>query len=308
MRIVFFGTSEFGVPALTALHAAGLPLAAAVTTREKPKGRGLTLQPSPVKVAALKLGIAVLEPENPNTPEFIAELRELKADVIVLAAYRFILKPELLAVPPGGCLNIHPSLLPMYRGAAPIQRALMTGEEATGVSIFLMNEKIDQGDVILREPLDIGPNETCGELGLRLAEVGTRLVLEGLRQLESGDYARIAQSGAGSYAPKIAKEERLIHWRRPARQVHNLIRALAPDPAAYTLLRGKRLEILASELVPETEGTAGEVRIVDRQVLCAAQDGSIRLLRVKPEGGKLMSGIDLVNGKRIAVGDRLGEQ
>jgi methionyl-tRNA formyltransferase len=307
MRVVFFGTSEFAVPALTALHAAGFPIAAAVTTQEKPKGRGLTLQPSPVKVAAEQLGIAVLEPENPNTPEFVAQLRGLRADVVVLAAYRFILKPELLAFPPRGCVNIHPSLLPMYRGAAPIPRALMAGEKTTGVSIFLMNEKIDQGDVILQESVDIGIDEAGGELSRRLAETGARLAIEGLRRIESGDMTRIAQSGPGSYAPKIAKEERVIDWRQPARRVHNLVRALSPSPAAYTLLRGKRLEILASELAPDQTGAPGEVAIAGRQVLCAAQDGSIRLLRVKPEGGKLMTGIDLVNGKRIAAGDRLGE-
>lgn len=307
MRVVFFGTSNFGVPALTALHAAGFSLAAAVTTQGKPKGRGLALQPSPVKISAEQLGIPVLEPEDPNTPEFAARLRGLTPDVIVLAAYRFILTRELLAVPPRGCVNIHPSLLPMYRGAAPIQRALMAGEQKTGVSIFLMNERIDQGDVILQQPAEIGLNETCGELSLRLAETGARLAVEGLHQLESGDYARIAQAGAGSYAPKIARAERVIDWRLPAVRVHNLIRALSPSPAAYTFLRGKRLEILASELAPETRGAAGEVLIAGRQVLCAAGDHAIRLLRVKPEGGKLMTGIDLVNGKRISAGDHLGE-
>lgn len=307
MRVVFFGTSEFGVPALTALSAAGFELAAAVTTPEKPRGRGLALQPSPVKAAAQQSGIAVLEPEDPNAPEFIAQLRELRADVMVLAAYRFILKPAVLTVQPRGCLNIHPSLLPNYRGAAPIQRALMAGEKTTGVSIFLMNEKIDQGDVILQQPTEVGPDETGGELSLRLAEVGARLTVEALRQLEAGDYIRIAQSGPGSYAAKIAKEERVIDWHQPAARVHNLVRALSPSPAAYTLLHGKRLEILASELVAEQNGTPGDVAVINRDVLCQAQGGSIRLLRVKPEGGKLMSGIDLVNGKRIAAGDHLGE-
>lgn len=308
MRIVFFGTSEFGVPALDALREAGIEITAVVTTQEKPRGRGLTMQPSPVKTAAQRSGVPVLEPEDPNRPEFVDRLRELRPEAIVLAAYRFILKPELLAVPPRGCLNIHPSLLPAYRGAAPIQRALMSGETKTGVSIFLMNEKIDQGDVVLQEALDIGPNETSGELAPRLAELGARLVVSGLEALAHGNFQRIAQGrGQGSYAPKLAKEERLIDWHQPAAQIHNLIRALSPSPAAYTLLRGKRLEILASELDSDRHGEPGEAALEDRRLVVAAELGSVGLVRVKPEGGKPMSGPDLLNGKRITTGEKLGE-
>jgi methionyl-tRNA formyltransferase len=308
VRVAFFGTSEFAVPALRALAESGTELVAAVTPREEPKGRGLTLQPSPVKAAALQLGVPVLEPENPNDPEFIRRLGELRPEVIVLAAYRFILKPELLAVPTRGCLNIHPSLLPRYRGAAPIQRAIMAGETRTGVSIFLMNEKLDQGDVILQEPVDIGVNETGGELTLRLAELGARLVIDGLRRFESGGYQRVPQTAdPDSYAAKIGKEERRIDWRLSAGTLHNLIRALAPVPAAYTMLRGKRLEVLKSGVMPDLHGAPGEVTVSGRQVICAAGTGGIQLLQVKPEGSKLMSGSDLINGKRVASGDRLGE-
>ena len=308
MRVAFFGTSEFAVPALRTLAESGTDLAGAVTTRERPKGRGLTLQPSPVKAAALQLGIPVLEPENPNDREFVLQLGELRPEVIVLAAYRFILKPELLAVPTRGCLNIHPSLLPRYRGAAPVQRAIMAGETRTGVSVFLMNEKLDQGDVILQESVEIDANETGGELTLRLAELGARLVIDGLRRLESGSYQRAPQtSDPGSYAAKISKDERWIDWRLPAGTLHNLVRALAPMPAACTMLRGKRLEIIKSELMPDLQGDPGEVTVSGRQVLCAAGAGGIQLLQVKPEGGKLMSGSDLINGKRAASGDRLGE-
>jgi methionyl-tRNA formyltransferase len=308
VRIVFFGTSEFGVPALGALREAGVEITATVTTQEKPRGRGLTVQPSPVKTAAQRSGIPVLEPEDPNRPEFVDRLRELRPEAIVLAAYRFILKPELLAVPPRGGLNIHPSLLPDYRGAAPIQRALMAGETKTGVSIFLMNDRIDQGDVVLQESLDIGANETSGELTPRLAALGARLVVSGLDALAHGNFQRIAQGrGQGSYAPKILKEERRIEWRQPAAQIHNLIRALSPSPAAYALLRGKRLEILASELDSDRHGEPGEVAFENHRLMVAAESGSVRLVRVKPEGGKPMSGSDLLNGKRIAAGEKLGE-
>ncbi len=308
MRIVFFGTSEFGVPALDALREADVEITAVVTTREKPKGRGLVMQPSPVKTAAQKSGIPVLEPEDPNVPDFVDRLRELRPEAIVLAAYRFILKPELLAVPPRGCLNIHPSLLPDWRGAAPIQRALMAGETRTGVSIFLMNDKIDQGDVVLQEALDIGPNETFGELLPRLAALGSGLVVSGLDALTRGNFQRITQErGEGSYAEKVRKEERVIDWHLTAAQIHNLIRALSPSPAAYTLLRGKRLEILASELHTDRHGEPGEATIDGRQLIVAAELGCVGLVRVKPEGGKPMSGADLVNGKRIAAGEKLGE-
>jgi methionyl-tRNA formyltransferase len=308
VRIVFFGTSEFGVPALNALREDGVEITAVVTTQEKPKGRGLTVQPSPVKTAAQKAGIPALEPEDPNRPEFVDRLRELRPDAIVLAAYRFILKPELLAVPLRGCLNIHPSLLPAWRGAAPIQRALMAGETRTGVSIFLMNERIDQGDVVLQEALDIGANETFGELLPRLAALGARLIVSGLDALARGNFQRIAQDrGQDSYAEKIRKEERVIDWHRPAAQIHNLIRALSPSPAAYTLLRGKRLEILASELHSDRHGEPGEAAFDNRRLLVAAELGCVGLVRVKPEGGKPMSGLDLVNGKRIVAGEKLGE-
>jgi len=308
VRIVFFGTSEFGVPALNALREAGVDVTAVVTTQEKPKGRGLTVQPSPVKTAARETGIPVLEPENPNGPEFVDRLRELRPEAIVLAAYRFILKPEVLAVPPRGCLNIHPSLLPVWRGAAPIQRALMAGEKRTGVSIFLMNERIDQGDVVLQETLDIGPNETFGELMPRLAALGAKLVVSGLDALTRGNFQRLAQPrGEGSYAEKLRKEERVVDWHQIAAQIHNLIRALSPSPAAYTLLRSKRLEILASGLDSDRLGEPGEAAWDGRRLMVAAELGSIELVRVKPEGGKPMSGLDLVNGKRIAAGEKLGE-
>jgi methionyl-tRNA formyltransferase len=308
VRIVFFGTSEFGVPALNALREAGIEITAVVTTQERPKGRGLTMQPSPVKTAAQRFGTPVLEPEDPNDAVFIDRLRELRPEAIVLAAYRFILKPELLAVPPRGCLNIHPSLLPAWRGAAPVQRALMAGEKETGVSIFLMNDKIDQGDVVLQDELDIGPNETFGELLPRLAALGAQLVVSGLDALARGNYQRITQDrGEGSYAEKIRKEERVIDWHLPAAQIHNLIRALSPSPAAYTLLRGKRLEILASELHSDRHGEPGEAAFEDRRLIVAAELASVELVRVKPEGGKPMSGADLLNGKRIAAGEKLGE-
>lgn len=308
MRLVFFGTSDFGIPGLKALREAGHQVLAAVTTREKPKGRGRKLAPSPIKTAAQELAIPVLEPDSPNVPEFVAQLTELKPEFIVLAAYRFILKPEVLAVPAKGCLNIHPSLLPRYRGAAPIQRAIIAGEPETGVSIFLMNEKIDQGDVVLQTAANIGENETYGELSKRLAELGAKLVVEALRHVGQDDLRRIPQDlSLASYAPKIGKEERLIDWHKPARQVHNLIRGLSPEPGAFTLFRGKRLEVLRSEVLPERNALPGELVVDDGALRAGAETGSVLLVLVKPEGSKAMSGIDLINGHRIKSGERLGE-
>ena len=284
------------------------PGLAVVTTIEQRKGRGLALQPSPVKRAAQDLGLEVLEPENPNTPEFVAALKALNPDLIVLAAYGFILKPELLAVPKKGCLNLHPSLLPRYRGAAPIQRAIMAGETETGVSVFLMNEKIDQGDVIMQNGVMIGLNETSGELTLRLAELAATMLPQALALVAQGVCPRIVQDPSQAcYARKIAKEERLISWNRPARELHNLVRGLSPAPSAFTFFRSRRLEILGTESFEARTGIPGELVVEGRNLYCGTGMGSLLLTRVKPEAGKLMSGADLINGRRIRSGEKLGE-
>jgi methionyl-tRNA formyltransferase len=316
MRLVFFGSSEFGVPALTVLR--GLAeVAAVVTTGEKPKGRGLALQPSPIKLCARELGLPVLEPDDPNSPEFIGRVRSVAPDLIVLAAYRFILKPDLLAVPSRGSLNLHPSLLPRYRGAAPVQRALMNGETETGVSLFLMNEQIDRGDVVLQRAVPVGVNETCGELSARLAEMSALMLREALPRIESGSCPRVPQDpGLASYAPKIKKEERLVQWTRPAQEVHNLVRALSPAPAAFSFLRGRRLELLGSELLGRSGGSPqrdnprfspGVLTVDGRHLICSAGNGDLLLTRVKPEGGKTITGTDLINGHRVRTGERLTE-
>jgi methionyl-tRNA formyltransferase len=307
MRIAFFGTSDFGLPALRALNA-GPGVQVAVTTRERPKGRGLSLQPSPVKSAALELRIEVLEPDNPNQPEFIAQLVARQPDLVVLAAYRFILTPEILAIPKLGCVNLHPSLLPRYRGAAPIQRAIMNGETQTGVSVFLMNEKIDQGNVIFQRPLTIGDNEKYGELSARLADLSADALLTVLPQVERGNFTALTQDpGLASYAHKIQKDERLIHWNLIARQVHNLIRALSPAPAAYTWFRGRRLEILGSECLDDVPGEPGRLQAAGKRLLVGTAGGSLLLTSVKPEGGRVISGADLINGRRIETGEKLTE-
>jgi methionyl-tRNA formyltransferase len=305
LRVIFFGTSEFGVPALRKLREQA-DVVTVVTTKEMPRGRGLTVQASPIKTCALELGLPVLEPENPNAPESVAQLRALAPELIVLAAYRFILKSELLAISPLGCLNLHPSLLPRYRGAAPIQRALMNGETLTGVSLFLMNEKIDQGDVIMQGQVEIGLNDNAGEVSARLADLSARLLEQALPEIEKNDYSRLAQDPTqASYAAKIRKEERLIDWRLGARQIHNLVRALAPAPAAYSLLRGQRLELTATELQEDRSGQPGELTVDGRHLFCGAGQGSLVLLQVKPEGGRLMTGADLINGRRIKSGEML---
>jgi methionyl-tRNA formyltransferase len=308
MQVVFFGSSDFGLPALRLLADHG-NLVGVVTTKEKPKGRGLALQPGPIRLCAQELNWPVSEPDNPNAPEFLSQFRALKPDLIVLAAYRFILAPELLAIPSKGCLNLHPSLLPRYRGAAPIQRALMAGESQTGVTVFLMNEKLDQGDVLMQRSLSIAPNETCGELSDRLAELSAEMLRLALPMAATGRYSAIPQdSSLASYAHKIIKEERLINWDWPARQVHNLIRALSPIPAAYTFFRGKRLEILGSECADQRAGAPEELQTEGHQLFCGTGSGCVLLTRVKPEGGRLITALDLLNGYRIKTGERVTSQ
>lgn len=307
MRIVFFGSSSFGEPALRAL-AAGPGVVLVVTTQERPKGRGLLPQPSPIKSCARQLGLAVEEPDNPNSPEFVERLQRLNPDLVVLVAYRFILKPVLLELPRLGCVNLHPSLLPRYRGAAPIHRALIAGECQTGVTLFRMNEALDEGDIIAQETVNISDNETYGELSSRLSILGAELLMRCLPDIEHNRIQPIPQDrSCASYAPKIRNEERIIDWRRSAWQVHNLIRGLSPVPGAYTFLRGKRLAVLRSELVPSLTGPAGEVLVDNHQLVIAAAEGGLRLLRVRLEGGREISGSELINGQHLQTGERLGE-
>ena len=306
MRVVFFGTSEFAVPALQALarssHAVGLVVAAPA----QPSGRGRKLVPSPVEQEAHALGLAVLIPRDPNDPAFVAELKSQSPDVAVLAAYGYILKPPLLTAPSLGFLNIHPSLLPRYRGAAPIQRAILAGEQETGVTVIVLSEQVDAGDILKQEAVPVGPDETAGELSQRLADAGARLMLDALTEFGEGKSARTRQdSKLVSKAPKIAKAERDIDWRDSAQGIHNRIRALSPEPGAVTSFRQKRIVLLRSRVHSTLDGgEPGQLLVRHSGLVVAAGSGAVEILELRPEGKRAQTGSDFRNGHRPNAGER----
>lgn len=307
MRVAFFGTSEFAVPALQALAKSGHAVSMVVAAPAQPSGRGRKLVPSPVEREARALGLAVSTPTDPNDPAFVAELTSLQPDAAVLAAYGCILKPALLALPHLGFLNIHPSLLPRFRGAAPIQRALLAGEQETGVTVILLSERVDAGDILEQATVSVGPDETAGELSQRLSAVGARLVLEVLTRLAvTGAAGRTPQDQSlATRAPKLIKSERNVDWRGPAPQIHNRIRALSPEPGAVTTFRNRRIVLLRSHVHPTADqAEPGQLLLQHSGLVVAAGSGAVEIIELKPEGSRAQTGSSFRNGHRPAAGER----
>lgn len=307
MHVAFFGTADFAVPTLKSVHRAGHEVDPVVTSPPKPSGRGRKLRPSPVETAAGGLGLRVLRPENPGEPEFVEIIRDFKPDVAVLAAYGFILRQPLLDLPRLGFYNLHPSLLPRYRGAAPIQRALMDGQTQTGVSVIAMSRAVDSGDIVSQRNVEVGPDETAGELSARLADAGARLMVEVLRAVETDSVERVPQDdAAATLAPKIAKDDRNINWSLPARVIHNRIRALSPEPGAAAAFRGRRLVLLRSHVLAAGGPHEPGLLLSDLSGLAVGTgSGVLQILKVKPEGGKTQTGQAFRNGHHPATGERL---
>ncbi len=310
MRIVFMGTPDFAAGALEALIKAGHEIAAVVTQPDKAKGRSKEPIPSPVKVCALKHDIPVLQPKRIKTPEAVEELRSYGADIFIVAAYGQILSQEILDMPPLGSLNIHGSLLPKYRGASPIQRAIIDGEEKTGITIMQMDAGIDTGDMLYKKETKIGPEDDFETLHDRLTLLGGEAVVEALTLLEQGKLKPEKQDESQScYAPLISKEMGVIDFSRPAISIDRLIRGMTPWPSAYTGLRGKQLKIWKA--VPETQKDVsghvpGEILSVEKDsVIVAAGEGAIRLLELQIEGKKRMPAHDFLLGVRLEPGEVL---
>lgn len=306
MRVAFFGTSEFAVPALRALNESPHDVRLVVAAPAQPSGRGRKLVQSPVEQEARALGLAVLTPVNPNDPAFIAELKSQNPEVAVLAAYGYILKPPLLAMPSLGFLNIHPSLLPRYRGAAPIQRAILAGERETGVTVIVLSEQVDAGDITEQEAVPVGPDETAGELSQRLADAGARLVLNALARFGEGTATRTPQDPKlATRAPKITKPERNIDWRNSAQGIHNRIRALSPEPGAVTSFRQRRIVLLRSRVHSTPDGgEPGQLLVRLSGLVVAAGSGAVEIVELKPEGKRAQAGRDFRNGHRPIAGER----
>lgn len=302
MRIIFMGTPDFAVPSLEILVKNGYELAAVVTATDKLGGRGgnQVLEPA-VKKAAKALGLPVLQPKNLKAPEFIRQLEDLRPDLLVVVAFRML--PEAVwAMPRIGAINLHGSLLPKYRGAAPINWAIIEGERETGVTTFFLRQEIDTGDILLQRRMAIGENETAGEVHDRMMQIGAEAVLESVRLIESGRYALQPQSQeAATKAPKIFTETCRIDFSQPTEKVHNFIRGLSPYPAAWTMLDGKVLKILRTEKeVASHQDVPGVLRTDQKKMLkYATLDGYVRVLELQLEGRKRMEVTAFLNGHRI---------
>lgn len=309
MKIVYMGTPDFAVGPLKALVEAGHTVTAVITQPDKPKGRGGKVQFTPVKECALEYGIPVWTPVKIKTPESVAQLKEYEADVYVVAAFGQILSQEILDIPRFGCLNIHASLLPKYRGAAPIQWAILNGEEKTGVTIMQMDAGIDTGDMLLKRELPIAADETGGSLFDKLAKVGSELIVEALEKLEKGELSAEKQDDSQScYAKMLSKAQGQINWKDTSVEIERLIRGLNPWPSAYTALGGKSLKIWEAVLTgKEADGEPGTVSAVTKDSICVnTGKGQLALLSVQLEGKKRMAVKDFLLGYRIEKGDVIG--
>jgi methionyl-tRNA formyltransferase len=306
MRIVFFGTPEFAVPSFLALVQGRFTVAGVVSQPDKPHGRSRSqLVPPPIKVAALSAGVPVLQPVRPVGDVFTASLRRLEPDLGIVVAYGHILRPEVLSIPPRGMINVHASLLPRYRGAAPIQHAILRGETETGVSIMQMEPGLDSGPVLHRVATPIEPDETAGALMARLAGLGATGLIEAL-SLISGGLARAQPQdhSRATYAPKIDREMAKLVWERDATTLARQIRAFDPAPGAWATLNGGILKVFGAREVPGT-GEPGSVLAAGDRMVIAAGRGAVAIQEVQPAGKNRLSVAAWVRGRGIAPGQRL---
>lgn len=299
MRIIFMGTPDFAVPALEALVKGGHEVAAVVTQPDKPKGRGRAVSMTPVKQKALAHGLCVYQPLRVREPEFVGILRELRPDAIVVAAFGQILPKEVLEIPPRGCVNVHASLLPRYRGAAPIQRAILDGERETGVTTMLMDAGLDTGDMLEKAVVPVAEDETGDSLHDKLSAAGASLILSTLGKLEAGSLAPVPQPEEGAcYARMLKKEMGDIDWAMEASAIERLVRGLNSWPGTYTGWKGRTLKIWKARVVErEYEGACGEVVYTDKStILVKTGKGSLSLLELQPEGKKRMAADAFLRG------------
>lgn len=311
MRIVFMGTPDFSVPALKALVEAGHDIAAVVTQPDRPKGRGKDVQMTPVKLQALEYDIPVYQPEKVKNPDFVEILKELQPDAIVVIAFGQILSKAILDIPPYGCVNIHASLLPKYRGAAPIQWAVIDGEKETGVTTMMMDVGLDTGDMLEKTVIPLDTKETGGSLFEKLSQAGGELILSTLEKLEKGTVVRTPQRDEDStYAKMLTKSLGQVDWSMEAGAIERLIRGLNPWPSAYTSLHGKTLKLWDADVLEETAADArpGQVVCCDpHRLVVAAGNGLLSIRQLQLEGKKRMDVETFLRGYAVKEGEILGE-
>ena len=313
LRIVFMGTPEFAVPSLQALLNADPEtvgrVVGVVTQPDRPKGRGQQLAPPPIKVLTQRIGLPVLQPVKMKEPDFLDRLRSWTPDVIAVTAFGRILPPVVLDLPPVGCVNVHGSLLPKYRGAAPIQWAIINGETETGITTMRMDPGLDTGPMLLRESAPIHPTDTAGDLAARLAPVGGRLLVETLVGLKNGTLSPIPQDHAkATLAPLLKKEDGILHWKDEAPALANRIRGLTPWPGAYAYHGEERWQIWRAQAVPVgcAEAEPGIIiEVTTEAIRIATAKGSLLLQEIQPASGKRLSVRQYLVGHQVAVGSRL---
>lgn len=309
LRIIFMGTPEFAVPSLKMLHEAGYKIVAVVTQPDKPKGRGNKLSESPVKEFAISKGIEVLQPVKVRTKEFVDSLKEFNPNLFVTAAYGRILTAEVLAIPEFGCINVHGSLLPKYRGASPIQTAIINGEKITGITTMFTDVGMDTGDILLKSEIEIGENITSSELHDILSELGAKALKNTIEALLDGNLKRIPQENAlSTHCAMLQKETGKIDWNKPAKDVHNLVRGTNPWPGAFTYHSGQRLRIWKTEVMDGNYDHAkhGQILVFKKgEFIVKAKDGLIKILELQADSSRRMTSKEFAAGHLILEGDIL---
>ena len=308
MKIVFFGCGDYACPSLAALVEGGFAPALVVTKPDAPRGRGRKIYPQEVRLKAEELKLDVVQPEDPHDPAFLDELKKLAPDVGIVVSYGVILKPELIDLPKHGMLNAHASLLPAYRGAAPIEHAIRCGETETGVSVMRIVPELDAGDVMLVEKTEIGDRETAGELRVRMAQLSGKALCKAMKQVDAGKAKFVPQDPAAvSRAPKVEKPDGVIDWTKPAIEIDRLVRAMTPKPGAQTRLRAKRYIVIQGEVEQDLYGIG-----IPGHILSAGEEGIrvctgqelFRIIRIKPDNGRNMSAGEFVRGHPIHPDER----
>lgn len=302
-RVIFMGTPEFAVPCLAALYE-HCDVIGVVTQPDKPRGRGQKLVPSPVKAWAEAHGLPVWQPKKIKEEAFTAFLEEQKPDLMVVVAFGQILSQRILDIPPYGCINVHGSLLPRYRGAAPMQWCVIDGEKKTGITTMFMDAGLDTGDMLLKAEFPIGPDTTLEEVHDGLMELGAKVLIETLEALSAGTLKRIPQTGESNYAPMLTKETGHIHWKAPAKKIHDLVRGLDSWPGAYTFLDSKKYKIWRTRCTAEkTTAQPGTILRADKKegLFVAAGDGVLEVTELQAPGKKRMAARDYLNGHAIAL-------
>lgn len=296
MRIVFMGSPDFAIPSLEKLHQSGHEIVSVVSNVDKRRGRRSKPTPTVVKKKALELGLPVIEVEDLNDPEFYQQLKILNADLFVVVAFR-ILPTKILDLPAKGSINLHASLLPKYRGAAPIHWAIINGETKTGCTIFFLKEDVDTGQIIKQKKTEIGPNETTGDLYNRLKTMGSEILLKAVDEIEEGSAQTISQNHSkATAAPKLFTEDCKIDFQKPAQVVHNKIRGLSPFPTAWATLDDLKFNIYRSEIGPDKKLAPGRLEMNDDDLLVGCKSGTLVLKEVQLEGKQRMNGKDFMNG------------